>query len=276
MAEQVSPLALFNEGRLTDAIAAAAAVVSADPANASKRWTYCELLCFKGDFDRADKHLDLIVSQEPESGARSWAFRQMLRAADARRQFFDEGRLPEFLAEPGPELQLRLKAAVMVREKDVPGARAALNDAVAAHHPRAGSLGKETFADLIDLDDRMGPMIEAMSVTGKYYLMPFSALDWIAFEPPKRVIDLLWRKGKFQIKGGVEPGEALFPVLYPGSDKSEDDAIRLGRETIWVGGVDGAPALGLGRRDFLLTRASGERTPISILEMQRIAFTMQA
>ena len=51
-----------------------------------------ELLCFAGDFERADKQLDAIGAPGPADGrGRSALFRQLLRAEQARQQFSRRG-----------------------------------------------------------------------------------------------------------------------------------------------------------------------------------------
>jgi len=83
--------ALWREGRLQDAIAAATAEVKNNPTNRGTRAFLWELLAFTGDLERMDRHLDVLGQQDPEALALVAMFRQLVRAEQARRQFFQEG-----------------------------------------------------------------------------------------------------------------------------------------------------------------------------------------
>src|SRR5580765_4723217 len=96
---------LYQVGKLTEAIAAANDEVKKRPTDPACRGLLTELLCFAGDLDRADKQLDVIVAQDPQALPGISLFRQLVRAEMARQQFYQEGRLPEFLAKPPDLLQ---------------------------------------------------------------------------------------------------------------------------------------------------------------------------
>jgi len=80
-------------------------------------------------------------------------------------------------------------------------------------------------------------------VAGQYMWLPLEHVAAIKVEPPRRLRDLLWipaqiRTGpSFQ---GRELGEVLLPALYPLSSRHPDDAVRLGRATVWEEQEDGA------------------------------------
>ena len=40
-------------------------------------------------------------------------FRQLIRSEQARQQFFQDGRVPEFIDQPTPDLELHLKASML-------------------------------------------------------------------------------------------------------------------------------------------------------------------
>ena len=89
-----SPGDLLQAGRLADAIAAAEGQVKAAPADVDRRWLLAELLILAGQADRADAQLDTLISLEPRAAVTATPLRQLLRAEAARRQFFEEGRVP--------------------------------------------------------------------------------------------------------------------------------------------------------------------------------------
>src|SRR5947209_10684988 len=102
----------YQAGRLQDAIAAALAEVKQHPTDTGRRGFLVELLCFAGDLERADKHLDALGTQDPQAAVGVSLFRQLIRAEQARQQFFAEGRVPEFLDLPSPTLRLHLEASI--------------------------------------------------------------------------------------------------------------------------------------------------------------------
>lgn len=100
----------YSAGRLAEAVAAATAEVRGRPTDVQARLFLAELLCFSGELERADKQLDVIVDQDTSLAVGVALFRQLIRGEQARRQFFSEGRVPEFLDQPPDRIQLQLQA----------------------------------------------------------------------------------------------------------------------------------------------------------------------
>ena len=129
---------LYQAGKLDEAVEAALQAVRAKPTDSAARFFLSELLCFAGEFERADRQLDTLMQQATELAIPVGQFRQLIRAEVARQQFFQEGRLPEFLAELTPELQLYLEASICLRE----GQSQEANDLLArAEQQRLSGLG---------------------------------------------------------------------------------------------------------------------------------------
>src|SRR5215510_7733214 len=109
---------LYQQGKLRDAVAAALDEVKQRPADSAKRGFLAELLSISGDLERADRQLDALGLQDPETMVEINLFRQVIRAEQARQQFFAAGRLPEFLNNDiTPDLRLHLEASILLREK---------------------------------------------------------------------------------------------------------------------------------------------------------------
>src|SRR4029079_6707505 len=105
----------YKAGELSEAIAAATADVKAKPTDRAARGFLCELLCFAGDLERADKQLDALGQLDPDSLVGVSLFRQLIRGEQARQHFFSAGALPEFLDQPTPDLAAHLQASILVR-----------------------------------------------------------------------------------------------------------------------------------------------------------------
>jgi type VI secretion system protein ImpE len=54
---------LFQAGRLEETIAAVSAEMKSNPTDVRRRTFLFELLCFSGDYDRAEKQLALLADQ---------------------------------------------------------------------------------------------------------------------------------------------------------------------------------------------------------------------
>jgi type VI secretion system protein ImpE len=254
----------YRAGNLAEAVATATAAVKSQPQDVGSRGLLAELLCFAGDLERADKQLDALNQLDPQLTVGVALFRQLIRAAQARQQFFNEGRLPEFLQKPSPELELRLEASVRLRADEPRAAAELLAKADQAHVPITGVCDGADFDDLRDLDDLTASVLEVLTSTGKYYWVPLDQIELLELRAPQRPRDLLWRAAHLVVRGGPD-GEVYIPVLYPGSAGAADDAIRLGRATDWIGG-DGAPTRGLGQRIFWVGQTDRPFLEISTIE----------
>src|ERR1700733_680443 len=112
---------LFRDGKLGAAIEAAGVEVRQSPTSAGPRILLAELLLFARNLERADSVLDAAGAADPALALVLAEFRQLLRAATARRQVILEGRLPEFLGEPTESQSSLLQALVCLRAGDAAG-----------------------------------------------------------------------------------------------------------------------------------------------------------
>jgi type VI secretion system protein ImpE len=225
---------LFQAGQLTEAIRVLGAEVRDNPTDVRRRTFLFELLCFAGEFDRAEKHLHILADAGSDTQLGAVLYFSALHAERTRLQQF--------------------KQNVSVAE-------------VAT--PFSGSLNGEPFESIVDADPRIGPRLDLFAA-GAYLWIPFEHVVSIEMEAPRKLRDLLWvpalvRTGPaFKEK---ELGEVLIPVIYPDSSASGEDAVRLGRETRWLN-VEGGEPIPVGQKIFVV---DGEEIPL--LEIRKIEFT---
>jgi type VI secretion system protein ImpE len=255
----------YQAGRLAEAIAAATDHVKQHPTDASQRGFLCELLCFAGQWQRADLQLDAIGQQDPQSLMGLSMFRQLIRAEQARQQFYSEGRLPEFLDQPSGCLKCHLEASIRIREGKPREAVELLEGAEELRPGISGVCDGQAFDELRDLDDLTAPFFEVLTSNGKYYWIPMERVSLIEFHAPVRARDLLWRRVHMVVADGPD-GEVFLPALYAGSCEDPDDRVKLGRFTDWRG-TEGTPTRGIGQRTFLVGEADRP-----ILELKEITF----
>ena len=241
---------LYHAGRLAEAIDAAIADIKKSPTDTGVRAFFCELLCFAGELERADRQLDLLSTQLPESAMQVALFRQLVRADQARHDFFNSGRLPEFIGDPTEAQALCLQASIEIREGNAAAAAELLQAAEEARVAVAGKCGDVEFDDFRDLDDLSCATLEVLTSTGKYFWIAPEKVESIDPLPVESPRDLLWRPVSMSVAGGPD-GNVYLPVIYAAAENPEDESLRLGRATDWKGG-DSEPTLGQGQRTFLV------------------------
>lgn len=254
---------LYQSGQLTDAIAACNDEIRNAPDDTAKRAFLCELLCFAGDFERADKQLDTIVYQDPKAMISAGTWRHLIRAATARDDFYKNGHIPDFIGEPTAGQQLRLEASIELRESNFAKAQELLNKAEEIRKPVSGKCDDNVFDDMRDLDDFLGAVLEVLGSNGKYYWVDYSQIKTLEFTAPERPLDLLWRQAKLLLQDGTE-SEICVPSIYPvgGTEKA-----GLGRETEWEESSSEI-IRGIGQRTLLI----GEQA-LPILQINKLEFS---
>src|ERR1700676_2405343 len=90
----MNPQDLFKAGKLNEAIAALGEELRRDPTNSKSRTFLFELLCFAGEYERAEKHLDVLAQGGSQSDLGALLYRGALNATYTRQDLFRDGKLP--------------------------------------------------------------------------------------------------------------------------------------------------------------------------------------
>ncbi|HEX8558021.1 MAG TPA: type VI secretion system accessory protein TagJ [Pyrinomonadaceae bacterium] len=255
--------ALLDAGRLADAIEAVTREVRARPADETRRTFLFELLLFAGEWGRALKQLDVLARRDAQSELGAQVLRNNVAAMRGRERLFAEGVAPHFISEPTPDVDLHLSAIGEWRAGRPAEARKLLDEAAEARPPLAGRVDGRGFDDWRDADDLVAPVLELV-ISDKYTWLPFAQVRRVELGAPRRLRDLVWCAARVETRRGVV-GELFVPALYDGSSRHADEAVRLGRATVW--GDEGGLARAAGLRLFL---AGAEE--VSIFEARRIEF----
>ncbi len=253
--------ALYQAGKLTDAIAAQLQAVKTAPGDQAKRLFLFELAAFSGDLDRARRQLDALDYEEVELQVARSGYRQLIDSEEKRRRLFRDGLAPQFLIDPPAHVQTRLDALNRLREKRGAEALALLDEANNALPALKGQLNDAAFHELRDADDLFGSVLEVFA-RGEYFWVPLEQVELIAILPPRFPRDLLWIPARLETIDAS--GEVFLPALYPNSHEHADEQVKLGRMTDWKETSDG-PVLGAGLRMFL----AGDDTP-TILDWREL------
>jgi type VI secretion system protein ImpE len=197
---------LFKAGKLTEAIPALNSYLRDKPSDVRSRTFLFELLCFAGDYDRAEKQLNILQEESSQDSMFGMLlYRAALAAERTRQEMFTEKTFPQMPAET--------KLA----------------------EPLKGKLNGKEFSSLADADPRVGEKLEVFAA-GDYLWISYSDIASIHIEPPQKLRDLIWVPAKV-VAGPAfrsrELGEVLLPALSPLSWQHPDDDVRLGRATEW-------------------------------------------
>lgn len=255
---------LFHSGKLNDALTMTMETVRKNPSDIESRSLLAELLCFSGDLERADKHLEATSQFAPSSAYGIAMLRHLVRAETARREVFLSGRVPEFIELPTEGQQLRLKALLSMREGRTEEAAACVEAANGIEPETPLLVNGSRVTDFRDLDDLLGSNLEICTATGNYYWIHIANIVSLEFASPECLSDLMWRAASIETTGDLK-GRVLLPALYFGSHQSEEPLARVGRATGWNSLADGRLITGVGQREFLINDEQ-----ITIMELKTI------
>jgi type VI secretion system protein ImpE len=240
---------LFDAGHLSAAIEQINQEVRLHPTDSRRRTFLFELLCFAGDYQRAERQLDVIGQQEATAEVGVQVYRNVLVAERVRRRLFSEGLRPSFLFDPPPYGHLHLEAMNRLREGNPTEAAALLEESNNSQPPLKGRVEGQPFLAFRDGDDLIAPFLEVI-VHNTYIWLPFEQIKHLNIAAPKRLRDLLWIPATLESHHGPV-GDVFLPVLYAGSSEHADDRVKLGRMTDWQAIAEGL-ALGVGQHLFFI------------------------
>jgi type VI secretion system protein ImpE len=230
---------MYQAGKLDEAVQALGSELRNDPTDTKRRTFLFELLCFTGEYDRAEKQLDILADSGKEAAMGTLLYRSALQAARTRRDMFEKKTFP----------------------------LGSLSDGAPSGPGSEGTLNGQAFETIEDGDPRVGAHLEVFAA-GAYLWLPFEHIASVRMEPPKRLRDTIWIPAILQTGPkckGLDLGEVLLPALTPLASKHPRSGVRLGRETVWEE-ADGetVPA---GQKLLLV---DGEEIPI--LEVRNLLF----
>lgn len=199
----MNAIELYQAGQLQDAIDTLGVELRNDPLDARRRTFLFELLCFAGQYDRAEKQLDVLSAESKDAAMGALVYRSALHAQRLRAAKFDAGDV-SYGSAPSDRM--------------------------------TGTINGRPFSRLRDADPRLGARLEVFAA-GQYMWLPFEHIASIETQPPQRLRDLLWLPAIVRTAPsfrGMDLGELLLPALTPFACEDESDAVRLGRITEWV------------------------------------------
>jgi type VI secretion system protein ImpE len=231
---------LYQAGKLAEAVQALNAELRDNPGDVKRRTFLFELLCFAGNYDRAEKQLEILGQEGANAQLGALLYRGALNAERTRAGLFEKEEVAQA-------------------------------DTQAVAGP-SGTWNGRPFTAIEDADPRIGARLEVFAA-GQYLWVRLDQIASIEMDPPKRLRDLLWIPASVRTGPafrGRELGEVLLPVLAPFSFREEDDALKLGRATDWRE-LPSGDLVPVGQRMFLV-----DGDPAPILELRRLEITAAA
>jgi len=231
----MTPKELFAAGKVREAQRQLTSYLRDHPTDIAQRTFLFELLCFSGEFDRAEKQLAVLSQGNPESELGAVLYYSALHAEKTRHKVFEKQEFSK--------------------------------DGLASSP--AGKLNGRAFLSLRDADPDLGARLEVFAA-GAYLWIPFEHVASVQMEAPRRLRDTLWIPAMVQTGPsfkGADLGEVLIPAIYPFSWKHPNEAVWLGRITDWATDEQGTEYPS-GQRTLLL---DGEEVPF--LEIRSLEFS---
>ena len=228
---------LFDAGKVREAEKQLTAYLRDHPTDVGQRTFLFELLCFSGDYDRAEKQLSVLAQGGAQAEMGAVLFYSALHAEKTRHEVFEKQQFSRDTSAAFP----------------------------------GGTLNGRSFQTLRDADPDLGARLEVFAA-GAYLWIPFEHVASLEMEPPRKLRDTLWRPAmvrtgpSFQ---GADLGEVLIPAIYPFSWKHPDEAVWLGRVTDWAADDEGNEYPS-GQKIWLL---DGEEVPF--LEICSLEFSVK-
>lgn len=226
---------LLAEQSLQDTLSALEGQIRREPRCLEHRLLVFDLLCLRGDWQRALSQLQLIAQLDASRVPEAFVYRELVLGEVFRAAVFAGKQHPVLFPDSPVWLSTLLDA---LHAADTERADALREEAFSQSTETAGQSIRETalpFAWICDSDSRLGPVLEGF-LQGQYRWIPFADIRSLRCAAPQCPRDLLWLPLTVELRQAVlgESGllHGFLPVRYPGSEQGTD-ATRLCRETHW-------------------------------------------
>jgi type VI secretion system protein ImpE len=235
----------LRQGQLPECLAALQAQVRQDPAKPELRVFLFQLLAVMGQWERALNQVNVASEMDPKCAVLAQMYAPALQSEALRAQVFAGERTPVIFGEPEPWMGMLIEANRLTGSGQFRAGEEMRSRALDEAPATAGSIDGRPFEWIADADARLGPMLELI-LNGKYYWVPFARIRALHLDEPTDLRDVVWLPAQIQWSNGGE-AVALVPVRYPGTESSDDSALRLGRKTDWLQRGENLTA-GIGQR----------------------------
>lgn len=255
---------LIKAGRLSEARRLLVEEVKSSPADPGRRTLLFQVLVFFGEWEKAERHLEIIAAQDPGRDAGVQTYRNLITAEKERVEVVKLNQLPSFLPEPPSYFETYYAGLEKLVEKKLEEAKEHFDQTDGQRPAVSGTVNGRSFTGICDTDTFLSPFLETI-VHERYVWVPFECIRELTVSPPKTLFDLIWAQARITTWEGLTMN-CFLPVLYPESFQHEDERIKLGRMTDWTP-LGGGLSKGIGQHVFQM----GEEE-MPILEIREALF----
>ncbi len=235
-----------------------------NPGDAELRAFLFQLCAVLGDWDRAEKQLDVLGELKPDTLDFSTDYKVAIQAERVRAAVWAGEISPSIFGEPREWIAHLVQAQKHEARGEADAAHALRTEALNAAPAEPGQANGEPFQWCADADTRLGPMLEIV-LNGEYHWIAMADIAQLEINPPKDLRDLVWAVAIITLaSGGKMP--AFLPVRYPGAVETGDASVMLARTTDFRA-LQGEHAAGIGQR--MLTT---EAIDLPFLEVRDLSF----
>ena len=221
----------LRHGDVAGALAQLQEQVRNQPANAKLRVFLFQLLCVRGEWERALNQLKVASGLDAAALAMAQMYGEAVRCEAIRTDVFSGKKVPMVFGEPDQWLALLIESLLVAGRGEIEKANELRVHAFEEANTSSGEINGQPFEWIADADSQLGPVLEAV-INGRYYWVPFERLSGVTVEEPEDLRDMVWMLAQLQFENGGE-SVALIPTRYPGSEASDDGLIALSRKTVW-------------------------------------------
>ena len=216
-------VSLLKQGQLNNAIERCTSILQDEPMNFDVRGLFAELLCINGELERADKQLDFMVQKNPEFAIGAVNLRHLIRAQQARLDFYQGKGIPQLFHEADELDKVYLASHLSRVEKNYEEAA----EKVTKIDEHIQSLKKDDLPR--DLDDSLNYYVEVLGTNGEFYLARFDEIIQLEVLPAESYLETIWLRVNIEITDGPS-GIAHIPAVYAHSSL---DVEKLAQVTEW-------------------------------------------
>jgi type VI secretion system protein ImpE len=260
----MTPAVLIREGKLAEAREVLVTKIKSAPGDTKSRTLLFQVLAFYGEWDKVERHLELLISQLPETATGVLVYRNLVAAERARREVAAGRQLPEFMTDPPTYLSGLLEARKALIDGDSARFGKIIGKVRKEVPEISGFADSKPFAGFSECDATLTGMIEVF-VHDRYLWLPLPSVRELSVPQPQTLLETLWIPGRVVTWDGLTT-DCFLPVLYPETYVTENDQLRMGRLTDWIAlGKDNYR--GVGQHLF----AIGEQE-MGLLELGEVTF----
>ncbi len=256
---------LLRSGRVGDARIRQVEVVKANPGDAGARMILFQILAFLGEWDKAERHLDILSQQNSKTETGVQFYRNLVAAERHRGAVLRGERLPEFMTTEPAYLSRCFAFREYLAVGRINDASSLLAEIDPLMPELSGVADGVPFSGFSDTDASLFPFLE-LFIHDRYLWMPFTSLRELTVPQPTTLLELLWTPAQVVTWDGLT-SNCVLPVLYPDSASHEDEQVRMGRTTDWRE-WGGGFSRGYGQHVYQV----GEEEK-SLLELREVTFT---